>query len=349
MKLIPLPLKRAIDRLLGLTPFRDRVIATEGRLNDFLDNSLPMIKNNLETLISLQEELVELRVAQQDFSAKLQSHEALIVANASGPFSNNKDFSYDNCLTHDNFQMVRKTISENYIRGSGIEIGALNLPLPVAEGVNVRFVDRETEEQLHDQYDELGMADVDFVDPDVVDDGEELRHFSDNSEDFVIASHVLEHLENPIKAFKNWLRVVKHGGIVYLALPDMRRCFDVGREITNVEHVIRDYEEGPEWSRSMAFQDFGKIYVAHGMDKGLVEHLHGEARTAREKHEAERLNRKNFSIHFHAWTPDAMLEMFLTIKNRYKLSFEIELMLKNQDEVVFIFRKTVPQKIRIEE
>ena len=330
-RFVPLPLKRFIDQLLGLAPFRTRVIAAEERLND-LDRRLPGLQE-------LQQELAELRAGQQHLTV-LEAEITALKAAAPPPAAT---LDFRNALSHENFQMVRVAVSENFILGSGIEIGALNLPLPVAAGVRVRYVDRETEAELHDQYDELGMADVQFIDPDVVDDAEELRQFPDNSEDFVIASHVLEHLENPVRAFKNWLRVVKHGGVVYVALPDMRRCFDAGREVTSVEHVIRDYEEGPAWSRSMAFRDFGKIYVAFGMDKGLVEHLHGEARTAREATEAERLDRKNFSIHFHAWTPDAMAEMFLAIKNRYQLSFETELMLQNQDEVIFIFRKTVPR------
>ena len=331
-RFVPLPLKRFIDQLLGLAPFRARVITAEERLQD-LERRLPGLQQGL------QQELAELRAGQQHLAA-LEAEITELKAAAPPPAAT---LDFRNALSHENFQMVRVAVSENFIRGSGIEIGALNLPLPVAAGVRVRYVDRETEAELHDQYDELGMADVQFIDPDVVDDAEELRQFPDNSEDFVIASHVLEHLENPVRAFKNWLRVVKHGGVVYVALPDMRRCFDAGREVTSVEHVIRDYEEGPAWSRSMAFRDFGKIYVAFGMDKGLVEHLHGEARTAREATEAERLDRKNFSIHFHAWTPDAMAEMFLAIKNRYQLSFETELMLQNQDEVIFIFRKTVPR------
>jgi len=336
-QLVPLPVKRFIDQLLGLAPFRARVVAAEARLNA-LDRQFPELRAELDTLQGPDAQHQALDDARQRLTA-LEAEIAALKTTARP----SEDLHFHNALSHRNFQMVRVAVSENYIRGNGIEIGALNLPLPVAGDVQVRYVDRETEAELHDQYDELGMAEVDFIDPDVVDDAEQLRQFPDNSEDFVIASHVLEHLENPVRAFKNWLRVVRHGGVVYVALPDMRRCFDAGREVTSVEHVIRDYEEGPAWSRSMAFRDFGKIYVAFGMDKGLVEHLHGEARSTREQAEAERLDRKNFSIHFHAWTPDAMMEMFLATKARYGLSFETELMLQNQDEVIFVFRKTVPR------
>lgn len=49
------------------------------------------------------------------------------------------------------------------------------------------------------------------VRPDIVDDGECLSKVGDFSQDFVIANHVLEHFEDPIKGFRNMLRVLKHG------------------------------------------------------------------------------------------------------------------------------------------
>jgi ubiquinone/menaquinone biosynthesis C-methylase UbiE len=36
--------------------------------------------------------------------------------------------------------------------------------------------------------------------------------FTNESVDFVINSHVLEHFFDPIKAIQEWLRVVKKGG-----------------------------------------------------------------------------------------------------------------------------------------
>ena len=44
----------------------------------------------------------------------------------------------------------------------------------------------------------------------IVSPGDQLP-FTNNSIDFVINSHVLEHFFDPIKAIKEWLRVVKCG------------------------------------------------------------------------------------------------------------------------------------------
>jgi predicted SAM-dependent methyltransferase len=46
------------------------------------------------------------------------------------------------------------------------------------------------------------------------------------SQDFIIANHVFEHLDNPLKALIEWHRVLKGGGILFLTVPDKRRTFD---------------------------------------------------------------------------------------------------------------------------
>jgi ubiquinone/menaquinone biosynthesis C-methylase UbiE len=53
---------------------------------------------------------------------------------------------------------------------------------------------------------------------DVVAFGENLP-FVDESYDYVISSHVIEHIFDPIAAIKEWLRVIKHGGYVFTIVP----------------------------------------------------------------------------------------------------------------------------------
>jgi SAM-dependent methyltransferase len=38
--------------------------------------------------------------------------------------------------------------------------------------------------------------------------------------DFCFASHVLEHIANPLKALQGWIRIVKPGGHIILVLPE---------------------------------------------------------------------------------------------------------------------------------
>jgi SAM-dependent methyltransferase len=57
---------------------------------------------------------------------------------------------------------------------------------------------------------------------DVVASGENLP-FKDSTVDFVISSHVIEHFYDPVKTIKEWLRVVKHGGYVFIIAPHRDR------------------------------------------------------------------------------------------------------------------------------
>ncbi|HKQ08332.1 MAG TPA: methyltransferase domain-containing protein, partial [Blastocatellia bacterium] len=67
----------------------------------------------------------------------------------------------------------------------------------------------------------------------------------DQSEDFILSSHVVEHLPNVIAAFIEWNRVVRDSGYVFMIVP-LRDAFegDVSRELTPFEHFIEDYELG---------------------------------------------------------------------------------------------------------
>ena len=88
--------------------------------------------------------------------------------------------------------------------------------------------------ELLDQYPELRGQPVQG--PDLIDDGERLTKVESTTQDFVIANHFLEHCENPIQTLVNLLRVLKDGGLLYLAVPDKRFTFDVDRPGHQVRH-----------------------------------------------------------------------------------------------------------------
>jgi predicted SAM-dependent methyltransferase len=50
-------------------------------------------------------------------------------------------------------------------------------------------------------------------------DATTMEAYEDNSFDTVYASHILEHLVDPIKAIENWLRICKHKGTVIISIP----------------------------------------------------------------------------------------------------------------------------------
>jgi len=55
---------------------------------------------------------------------------------------------------------------------------------------------------------------------DIVADVGELLPLEDNSQDVLIARHILEHLPNEIKTLRNWGKVIRPGGKMIIAVPD---------------------------------------------------------------------------------------------------------------------------------
>jgi len=218
---------------------------------------------------------------------------------------------------------ARLRIAKRYLAGDGLEIGALHNPLPLPKAARVRYVDRLPVPELRAHYPELDQEPL--VEVDVIDDGERLETIGDSTQDFVVANHFLEHTQDPIGTLLNAYRVLRPGGVLYLAVPDKRHTFDVDRPLTPVDHLLRDHEEGPDVSRRAHFEEWAR----------LVDRVPAAEVSRR----AEQLMEQDYSIHFHVWTQRALLELLLALRGRFGLDFEIELLERIEYEVVFVLRK----------
>ena len=76
---------------------------------------------------------------------------------------------------------------------------------------------------------------------DIVAPGDDLP-LDDNSVDFVLASHVIEHFPDPIKALLEWKRVASK--YIFLVVPHRDRTFDSDRELTTVDELVQRNAEG---------------------------------------------------------------------------------------------------------
>ena len=110
--------------------------------------------------------------------------------------------------------------SSRWLRGRGIEIGALHNPMPLPDGVEVTYVDRLPVDDLRRQH--PGLAEAALVPVDLVCEAEELSSIPDESQDFVVANQLLEYLDDPLRGLSEMARVLKTGGILHLALSDPR-------------------------------------------------------------------------------------------------------------------------------
>jgi SAM-dependent methyltransferase len=219
------------------------------------------------------------------------------------------------------FFEVRAWIAALYLQGHGLEVGALHSPLPVPPTAHVTYVDRMTVADLRQQYPEL--KDHALTEPDIITNGEQLTGIADDSQDFVIASHFLEHCQDPIGALASMLRVTRANGIIYLAVPDKRYTFDRSRPLTPFAHLVRDHTEGPAASREAHFEEWATLTED--------ENIRGRS--------GSELMAIDYSIHFHVWTQAEMLELFARLKTDYDFPFEVEAIVKNGMELIAILRK----------
>lgn len=219
---------------------------------------------------------------------------------------------------------LRKVLADTFLAGEGIEIGALHLPLRVPRAARVRYVDRMPVLELRQHYPEL--ANETLVPVEIIDDGEKLTTFENELQDFIIANHFLEHAQDPIGTIHRLLQVLRPQGILYLAVPDKRFTFDVGRPLTTLDHLIRDYTEGPQWSCESHFREWVEI---------VCQIQGGDAQEGA----VRELMEKNYSIHFHVWTAATLLEFLVALPTRFDLPFAIEAAVRNGAETICVLRR----------
>lgn len=73
--------------------------------------------------------------------------------------------------------------------------------------------------------------------------------FYDNSADFIYNEHFLEHLEVPeaIRAIKDFMRVLKPGGVLRIAMPDLDDCIAAYRN--------------PDWAKASGLKKYGLTFI----------------------------------------------------------------------------------------
>jgi predicted SAM-dependent methyltransferase len=231
---------------------------------------------------------------------------------------------------HELINDTRRLLSYKYIRGSGIEIGALHMPLPLPPHAKIKYVDYIPVHKLREQYPEL--KELPLVKVGIVDNGERLTKVKNSSVDFIIANHFLEHCQDPIGTILNFYKKLRPGGILYMAIPDKRYTFDMYRPLTGYKHLIEEYKLYPS----------KKFYVPHTRE--IVKLTEGVEDKAAIESRVKDLVDMKYSIHHHVWTQKELVEFFYETSKRFSLDLEIQALINNQHEAVFIIQKLNPKE-----
>ena len=133
---------------------------------------------------------------------------------------------------------VLKHISRD---GNGVEIGPGHNPIaPKAEGYRVHVIDHMSRDQLLAKYKDHQLNLENIEDVDFVWRGESYADLTGKSKhyDWIIASHLIEHAPDLIGFLNDCDAILKDDGVISLAIPDKRYCFDHYRPITGLARVI---------------------------------------------------------------------------------------------------------------
>lgn len=122
-------------------------------------------------------------------------------------------------------------------------------------------------------------------------EGSTLPGVQPGSYQFILSSHVLEHLANPIQALRRWQELLVRDGHLLLVVPHRDRSFDRHRPVTRIEHLLAD-----------AATDVGEDDMTHAEEAlALHDYEWGQGTDRRQFQEAVRDNLRRRSLHHHVF------------------------------------------------
>jgi SAM-dependent methyltransferase len=193
-----------------------------------------------------------------------------------------------------------------YLRGTrGMEIGALWRRFPVGSHARVWHVDRLSGAELDEHYPELNGR---VIQPDLVADAMQLP-VAPASLDFLIASHVLEHLPFPLAALRSWYQAIAPGGALLLKVPDKRYTFDANRSRTPLARLVDEYRCPERLNVRAHYSDWSE--KVGGISPGTPEF----------ENDVDELMRLNYSIHFNVWTDQDVWEIIDFTRKEWRLAW----------------------------
>lgn len=195
------------------------------------------------------------------------------------------------------------------IDGDVLEIGPGSRPFIVAPDAKVRYADRSVEGGRDKNFPELiGQPPGVQAHYDIDLDTEGLSQLESSSFDGLVASHVIEHVANPLEVLAEFSRVLRVGGRLLLVVPDRSRTFDAVRTPTPFSVPLTKYRAGVTEVDEASIREFCEaIYNQPPI----------HPREVREWYNPRLLDAARFalhrrrSIHVHAWSPEEFASLLV--------------------------------------
>ncbi len=110
--------------------------------------------------------------------------------------------------------------------------------------------------------------------------------------DFVLSSHAIEHVANPLRALREWSRVLERGGYLALFAPHRDGAFDHRRPVTTLAHLWEDFNNRVDEGDLTHLEE---ILALHDLSKDP------QAGSAEAFERRSRLNFQNRCLHHHVF------------------------------------------------
>lgn len=150
---------------------------------------------------------------------------------------------------------------------TGLEIGPSLRPVaPKSEGYQVEIIDHLSREALIAEYQAMGLDTSRVEEVDYLWEGGSYSETTGKSGyyDYVIASHVIEHVPDFAGFLQDCSNMLKTDGILSLAVPDKRFTLDYFRMATTVRNVIDDHLSTDKNGSVGALADYCSHVVCRG-------------------------------------------------------------------------------------
>lgn len=142
----------------------------------------------------------------------------------------------------------------------GLEIGARDAPLLSAAEGPVRFADYADTETLRANAAGTHIDPAALVPVDIVTGEALIDTVMQDRVDYIVASHVAEHVPDLLGWLGSLARVLRAGGTLGLAIPDRRCTFDICRQESSIAEAVEAYVL--QWRRPSPRQIFDSAWQA---------------------------------------------------------------------------------------
>jgi SAM-dependent methyltransferase len=205
--------------------------------------------------------------------------------------------------------------------GDVLEIGPGSAPFSTAPEARVTYADRSVQGGRDTTWPELkGQPRGPEADLDLDLDIDGLRAIGDEAFDVVIASHLIEHLANPIQALAEFARVLRPGGRLVLVVPDRTRTFDSVREPTPLAHVLDDFDRHVTEVDTEHITEFcHAIFEQPPIHPDEVRDWYDPSRLDDARVDLHRRR----SIHVHCWSPEEFALVIAEVLARGFMAWEL--------------------------